>query len=56
MTSPIACGKHAGTVRRLRVQIESRLPAGLAPYAMSSVAMPEDPDDYATPDLTVLPV
>ncbi|MDX3382172.1 Uma2 family endonuclease [Streptomyces niveiscabiei] len=54
--SPTPRGKHAGTVRRLRVQIESRLPAGLAPYQMSSIAMPEDPDDYATPDLTVLPV
>ncbi|MER5546302.1 Uma2 family endonuclease [Streptomyces sp. NPDC002589] len=53
---PTPRGKHAGTIRRLRVQIESRLPGGLAPYEMSSVAMPEDPDDYATPDLTVLPV
>lgn len=54
--SPTPRGKHAGTIRRLRVQIEPRLPEGMAPYEMSSVAMPEDPDDYATPDLTVLPV
>nr|WP_237694951.1 Uma2 family endonuclease [Streptomyces sp. SID5468] len=54
--SPPLRGKHAGTVRRLRVQIEPGLPEGPAPYATSSVAMPEDPDDYATPDLTVLPV
>ncbi|GAA2134118.1 Uma2 family endonuclease [Streptomyces synnematoformans] len=54
--SPTSCGKHVGTIRRLRVQIEPGLPEGLAPYEMSSVAMPEDPDDYATPDLAVLPV
>lgn len=54
--SPTLRGKHAGTIRRLRVQIEPRLPEGLAPYEMSSVAIPEDPHDYATPDLTVLPV
>ncbi|WP_432033914.1 Uma2 family endonuclease [Streptomyces antibioticus] len=56
VTSPTPRGKHAGTIRRLRVQIEPRLSEALAPYEMSSVAMPEDPDDYATPDLTVLPV
>ncbi|SMF86535.1 Putative restriction endonuclease [Streptomyces sp. Amel2xC10] len=54
--SPTPRGKRAGTIRRLRVQIEPRLSEALAPYEMSSVAMPEDPDDYATPDLTVLPV
>ncbi|WP_308295530.1 Uma2 family endonuclease [Streptomyces sp. MUM 178J] len=54
--SPTPRGKHAGTIRRLRIQIEPRLPASLAPYEMSSVALPEDPDDYATPHLTVLPV
>ncbi|MET7389848.1 Uma2 family endonuclease [Streptomyces sp. NPDC005522] len=53
---PTPRGKHAGTIRRVRVQIEPLLPANLAPYEMSSVAMPEDPDDYATPDLAVLPV
>jgi Uma2 family endonuclease len=54
--SPTPRGKHAGTIRRLRVQIEPALPLGLAAYEMSSVLMPQDPDDYATPDLAVLPV
>lgn len=49
-------GKHAGTIRRLRVQLEPALPAALAAYEMSSVLMPEDPDDYAPPGLAVLPV
>ncbi|MFH8981364.1 hypothetical protein [Streptomyces varsoviensis] len=51
---PTPRGKHAGTIRRLRVQIEFRLPETLAPYEMSSVAMPEDPDGYATPGLAIL--
>ncbi|WP_017541021.1 Uma2 family endonuclease [Nocardiopsis halophila] len=54
--SPTPRGKHAGTIRRLRVQIESHLPADLAPYEVTSIALPEDEDDYATPDLTILPV
>lgn len=49
-------GKHAGTIRRLRIQLEPGLPEKLAPYEMSSVALPGDPDDYITPDLAVLPV
>lgn len=54
--SPTPRGKRGGTIRRLRVQIERLLPERLAPYEVSSVAMPEDMDDYATPDLTALPV
>ncbi|WP_051061625.1 Uma2 family endonuclease [Nocardiopsis chromatogenes] len=54
--SPTPRGKHAGTIRRLRVQIEPLLPPDLAPYEVSSIALPDDEDDYATPDLTVLPV
>ncbi|MFC9249395.1 Uma2 family endonuclease [Streptomyces sp. NPDC057136] len=53
--SPTPRGKHAGTIRRLRLQLDPGLPAGLAAYEVSSVAMPDDPDDYATPDLIVLP-
>ena len=56
VASPTRRGKHAGTIRRLRVQIESLLPSGLASYEVSSIALPDDEDDYATPDLTVLPV
>lgn len=53
--SPTPRGKHAGTVLLIRRRIEPRLPAGLAPYEMSSIAMPGDEDDYCTPDLVVLP-
>ncbi len=53
--SPTPRGKHAGTIRRLRQQIEVRMRAGLAAYEVSSVQMPGDNDDYCTPDLVVLP-
>jgi Uma2 family endonuclease len=53
--SPTPRGKHAGVIRRLRAQLEPALPGDLAVYEVSSVAMPDDPDDYATPDLIVLP-
>uniref|UniRef100_A0AAU3GV59 Uma2 family endonuclease n=1 Tax=Streptomyces sp. NBC_01401 TaxID=2903854 RepID=A0AAU3GV59_9ACTN len=53
--SPTPRGKHAGTIRRLRLQLDPGLPAGLAAYEVTSVAMLGDLDDYATPDLVVLP-
>ncbi|WP_218022489.1 Uma2 family endonuclease [Nocardia amamiensis] len=53
--SPTHRGKHAGTIRRLRQQIEARMPTGLAAYEVSSIQMPDDDDDYCTPDLVVLP-
>ncbi|MEU9947908.1 Uma2 family endonuclease [Streptomyces sp. NPDC047939] len=53
--SPTPRGKHVGTIRRLRRQLESRLPSGTAAYEVTSVGMPDDPDDYATPDLVLLP-
>ncbi len=58
MAHPLIRGKHAATVRRLRVQIESRPPADLAPYGVTSIALSagEDDGDHATPDLTILPV
>ncbi|BCK54130.1 Uma2 family endonuclease [Nocardia wallacei] len=52
--SPPPRGKHVGTVRRLRQQLEPRMPEGLAPYEVSSISMPDDEDDYCTPDLVVL--
>ncbi|MFH9354373.1 Uma2 family endonuclease [Kitasatospora sp. NPDC017646] len=55
LMSPPRRGKHAGTVRRLRERIGSRLPAHLDDYEPSSIALPDDQDDYATPDLLVLP-
>lgn len=53
--SPTPRGKHAGTVRQVRLQLDPVLPAGFGAYEVTSVAMPGDPDDYATPDLVVLP-
>ncbi|MET8623269.1 Uma2 family endonuclease [Kitasatospora sp. NPDC004669] len=55
LMSPPRRGKHAGTVRRLRERIGSQLPVGLGAYESSSTALPDDEDDYATPDLLVLP-
>ncbi|MEV7941077.1 hypothetical protein AB0O82_33730 [Kitasatospora sp. NPDC088264] len=54
LLSPPRRGKHAGTVRQLRERIGSRLP-GLGAYEAASIAFPGDEDDYATPDLAVLP-
>ncbi|WP_405819694.1 Uma2 family endonuclease [Streptomyces sp. NBC_01390] len=55
--SPTPRGKHAGVVKQLRRQLEAvALPDGLDVYEVSSIALPEDPDDYATPDLIALPV
>ena len=51
------CGKHAGVVKQVRRQLEAVvLSDGLDVYEVSSIAQPEDPDDYATPDLIVLPL
>ena len=53
--TPTPTGKHAGVVFSLRQQMDQALPDGLRAYENSSVMMPDDRDDYATPDLTVLP-
>ncbi|MBF6176536.1 Uma2 family endonuclease [Nocardia blacklockiae] len=53
--SPTPRGKHAGTIRRLRQQLEAGMPDGFAAYEVSSISMPHDDDDYCTPDLVVLP-
>lgn len=53
--SPTPRGKHAGVIRGLRLEIEPALPDGSGAYEVSSVMMPDDRDDYATPDLVVLP-
>ncbi|GGK67733.1 Uma2 family endonuclease [Nocardia camponoti] len=53
--SPTPRGKHAGTIRRLRQQLELTMPPGLGMYEVTSIAMPGDDDDYCTPDLVVLP-
>lgn len=54
-THPTPPGKHAGTIRRLRKQIEPRMPSGLGAYGVSSIAMPLNRDNVCTPDLVVLP-
>ncbi|WP_079054588.1 Uma2 family endonuclease [Streptomyces graminilatus] len=57
VVSPTPPGKHAGVVKQVRRQLEAvALPDGLDVYEVSSIALPGDPDDYATPDLIVLPV
>ena len=53
--SPTPRGKHAGAIRYLRHQLEPVMPDGLGVYEVSSVMMPGERDEYATPDLVVLP-
>ncbi|MFC8245450.1 Uma2 family endonuclease [Streptomyces chartreusis] len=53
--SPTPRGKHAGVVWLIRRQLDGVLPEGLEAFEVSSIALPEDPDDYVTPDLIVLP-
>jgi Uma2 family endonuclease len=53
--SPAPRGRRAVTIARFRDVIAPHLPAELGAWEMLSIPMPEDPDDYATPDLTVLP-
>lgn len=53
--SPPSRGKHAGVIRLLRRQLDPLLPSGTDMYEVSSIAMPDDHEDYATPDLIVLP-
>lgn len=55
MMSPSPSGKHAGTVIDLRDAIRPGLAATYEAYENVSVPMPDDPDDYATPDLTFGP-
>ncbi|MFH8382687.1 Uma2 family endonuclease [Kitasatospora sp. NPDC018058] len=42
-------------VQELRDQLIPQLPKDLRAYEVSSICMPDDEDDYATPDLVVLP-
>jgi hypothetical protein len=53
--SPTQCGKHAGVVWQVRQRLGTVLPEGLETFQVSSIALAEDPDDYVTPDLIVLP-
>ncbi|MFF9645490.1 Uma2 family endonuclease [Kitasatospora aureofaciens] len=53
--SPPPRGKQAGTTKRLSRQLDAGLPDSLGAYEVSSIAMPDNAEDYATPDLVVLP-
>ncbi|MGP3953131.1 Uma2 family endonuclease [Streptomyces sp. 7N604] len=53
--SPTPRGKHAGVIYQLEEAIRPALPATLVAAEVASIEMPDDPDDYSTPDLTVCP-
>ena len=53
MMSPTPRGKHAGIINELYDHLRPALPDHLRPYQAASVSMPDDRDDYATPDLLV---
>ncbi|MEV3856299.1 Uma2 family endonuclease [Streptomyces sp. NPDC050095] len=53
--SPSPSGKHAGIVIDLRDAIRPGLAPDREAYENVSVPMPDDPDDYTTPDLTIGP-
>lgn len=55
MMSTTPRGKHAGVVYMVAEAIRPRLPEHLVAIEVSSVEMPDDPDDYSTPGLTVAP-
>ncbi|RFU41380.1 Uma2 family endonuclease [Actinomadura logoneensis] len=53
---PAPPGRHALTVVRVRDALGARAARnGLAAADTVSIPLPDDPDDYATPDLAVLP-
>lgn len=51
--SPSPRGKHAKLVNILYDQMREVLPAELDAFQVASVGLPNDPDDYAIPDLLV---
>ncbi len=53
--SPTPRGKHAKVIYLLEKMIRPELPPDLVAVAMSSIEMPDDPDDYVTPGLLVCP-
>jgi Uma2 family endonuclease len=53
MMSPTPRIKHARVINAVYDQLRSSLPEGLEAFQVTSVALPYDPDDYATPDLMV---
>ncbi|WP_406452771.1 Uma2 family endonuclease [Streptomyces sp. NBC_00876] len=55
VTSPTPRGKHAGVIYRLEEAIRPVLSVALVAAESVSIEMPDDADDYVTPDLTVCP-
>lgn len=55
MMSPTPRGKHFGAAARIRRQLEARVLGTYTVAEVSSVRALDGPDDYATPDLMVLP-
>ncbi|MEV2216348.1 Uma2 family endonuclease [Streptomyces sp. NPDC050997] len=53
--SPTPRGKHAGVIYELEELIRPKLPHELVATEMSSIEMPDEPDDFVTPDLLVCP-
>ncbi|MEU5639284.1 Uma2 family endonuclease [Streptomyces milbemycinicus] len=53
MMSPTPRGRHAGIINELFRQLDPALPDHLESYQNGSVSMPDNKDDYATPDLLV---
>ena len=53
--SPTPRGKHAKVIYLLEQVIRPQLPPELVAVEMSSIEMPDEPDDYVTPDLLVCP-
>lgn len=51
--TPPPCGKHAGIINAVAKQLLGGLPAHLDAFQVASVSLPDDADDYATPDLMV---
>jgi len=53
--SPTPRGKHAKVIYLLEETIRPKLPPELVAVEMSSIELPDDPDEYVTPDLLVCP-
>ncbi|MQY16884.1 hypothetical protein SRB5_70870 [Streptomyces sp. RB5] len=53
--SPAPRGKHAGIILILEQEIRPALLDSLVAIEVAAVEMPDDPDDYVIPDLTVCP-
>jgi Uma2 family endonuclease len=53
--SPTPRGKHAGVIYELEELIRPKLPQWLVATEMSSIEMPDEPEDFVTPDLLVCP-